>query len=160
MPSYKNDPGEEALQPFKDQSGFYTSAKRSKIMSRIKGKNTKPEILLRRALWKKGYRYRIHAKHLPGKPDISFKKYRLAIFIDGEFWHGYDWENRKHKIKRNREYWLPKIAQNIARDKKYTQQLEAAGWTVLRFWSKEIEKSLEYCLETIITHLGYYEQLQ
>ena len=91
------------------------------------------------------------------KPDISFKKYRLAVFIDGEFWHGYDWENRKNRIKTNRDYWIPKIERNMQRDRENDLKLEAAGWTVLRFWSKQVEKELDFCIENIIAHLGYYE---
>ncbi|GAL69593.1 very short patch repair endonuclease [Jejuia pallidilutea] len=89
---------------FNEASGFYTTKKRSNIMSRIRGKNTNPEMRFRRALWKAGVRYRVDSKLLPGKPDVSIKKYKLAIFIDGEFWHGYNWDQRKPKLKTNRKF--------------------------------------------------------
>ena len=156
MPSYNNKKSKK--QAFKDKSGFYTTPERSAIMSRIKGKDTKPEKKLRIALWRRGFRYRLHAKSLPGSPDLVFPKQRLAVFIDGEFWHGFNWEERKAKLKTNRDYWIPKIERNMARDEKNNLALERAGWTVIRFWSKEVEKDLEQCLETIAFHLGYYQE--
>ena len=93
---------------FNEASGFYTTKKRSKIMSKIRGKNTKPEMLFRKALWHKGVRYRVNSKKLPGKPDVSIQKYKLAIFIDGEFWHGYNWDEKKVCIKSNRDFWIQK----------------------------------------------------
>lgn len=128
---------------FNEASGFYTTKKRSKIMSKIRGKNTKPELLLRRALWAQGIRFRIDNKTLPGKPDISIKKYKLAIFIDGEFWHGYNWSERKKTIKTNREFWIPKIERNMQRDKEVLNQLNDLGFMVFRFWSKEITTDLQ-----------------
>lgn len=137
---------------FEESAGFYTTKKRSKIMSRIRGKNTKPELLLRKALWAKGVRYRLYNK-LPGKPDISIKKHKLAIFIDGEFWHGYNWSERKHTIKNNRRFWLPKIERNMQRDKEVNQQLYDLGYTVFRFWSKEIKTNLDKCINDIMVFL-------
>jgi DNA mismatch endonuclease (patch repair protein) len=148
----------DAPQPFQDGSGFYTTAKRSKTMARIRGKHTRPERALRQALWKMGYRYRLHAKQLPGHPDIAFPQYRLAIFVDGEFWHGFQWEQKKEQIKSNREYWIPKIERNMARDLRNTHLLECAGWIVLRFWSKEVEKNMPSCIEKILWHLGRNEE--
>lgn len=153
MASYKKKKG---LQAFKDQSGFYTTPQRSKIMSKIRGKDTKPEKLLRQGLWRRGFRYRIHARFLPGRPDIAFIKEKVAIFIDGEFWHGYEWEVRKNKLKTNREYWIPKIERNMERDRKNNLALEQAGWTVLRFWSKKVAQETEQCIEEVAFHLGYY----
>ncbi|WP_255572902.1 very short patch repair endonuclease [Hanstruepera marina] len=94
---------------FEESAGFYTTKKRSKMMSKIRGKNTKPELLFRKALWAKGIRYRVDSKQLPGKPDISIKKYKLAIFIDGEFWHGYNWQERKLVIKSNLGFGYQKL---------------------------------------------------
>ena len=91
---------------FNEQGGFYTTEKRSKLMGKIGGRDTKPELRLRKALWNKGVRYRVHNTQLPGKPDISIKKYKLAVFIDGEFWHGYNWPERKHDLKSNRGFWI------------------------------------------------------
>ncbi len=142
---------------FNEASGFYTTPQRSKIMSKIRGKNTKPELTFRKALWAAGYRYRIDYKKLIGKPDILLKKYKTAIFIDGEFWHGYKWEERKTKIKTNRAFWLLKIERNMQRDQEVNAALRNLGYTVFRFWQKEVEKSLEDCLNSVITHLKTYE---
>lgn len=133
--------------PKKDFSN--TPKQRSYTMSRIKGKNTKPELLLRKALWQEGLRYRLQKKGLPGRPDIVIGKYKLAIFVDGDFWHGFKWEERKPKLKTNRDYWIPKIEGNMARDEDNTQQLEYLGWTVLRFWEHEVKKTLPECLEKV-----------
>lgn len=104
-------------------------------MSKIRSKNTTPEIKLRKLLWNVGIRYRINYKELPGKPDIVINKYKLVIFVDGEFWHGYNWEEKRNKIKTNRDYWIPKIEKNRIRDAKNTRELEKLGYTVLRFWN-------------------------
>jgi DNA mismatch endonuclease (patch repair protein) len=135
---------------FNEASGFYTTKKRSKIMSRIRGKNTKPELLFRKALWAKGVRYRVNSKQLPGRPDVSIKKYKLAIFIDGEFWHGYDWGEKKDSIKSNRGFWMPKIERNMQRDKEVNQQLYDLGYTVFRFWEKEIKTDLDKCINDVL----------
>ncbi|MFD2725043.1 very short patch repair endonuclease [Hyunsoonleella rubra] len=138
---------------FNEESGFYTTKKRSKMMSKIRGKNTKPELIFRKALWKKGVRYRVDSKTLPGKPDVSIKKYRLAIFIDGEYWHGYNWNERKPKLKTNRGFWIPKIERNMQRDKEVNRQLEELGFTVFRFWSKEVINDLERCINDVLKYL-------
>lgn len=138
---------------FNEESGFYTTPQRSKIMSKIRGKDTKPELAFRKALWAAGYRYRIDYKKLIGKPDIVLKKYKTAIFIDGEFWHGFQWEERKKKIKSNREFWIPKIERNIQRDAEVNEKLKELGYSVFRFWQKEVDKNLEGCLDIIINHL-------
>ncbi|SHM85346.1 T/G mismatch-specific endonuclease [Cyclobacterium lianum] len=123
-------------------------------MSKIRGKDTKPEVALRKALWAKGIRYLKNYKKLNGNPDIYISKHRLAIFIDGEFWHGYKWAEKKEKIKSNKEYWIPKIERNMARDMDNNQQLEYLGITVLRFWEHEIKKDLEGCVKKVIGKLG------
>lgn len=115
-------------------------------MSRIRGINTKPEIALRKALWAMGYRYSLNVANLPGKPDIVLRKYKLVVFVDGEFWHGYKWRSKKPRIKTNREYWIAKIEGNIARDKKNNRMLKKQGFTVLRFWEQDIRKRLDTCL--------------
>ncbi len=143
---------------FNEESGFYTTPERSKIMGKIRGKNTKPELAFRKALWATGYRYRIDYKKLIGKPDILLKKYRTAIFIDGEFWHGHDWEERKHKIKANREFWIPKIERNIQRDREVNDGLENLGYTVFRFWESEVKKNLDECVKKVILHLRSFEK--
>ena len=115
-----------------------TKEQRRKNMQHIKCKNTSIEICLRKALWNAGIRYRKNVNKLPGKPDIVITKYNLAIFCDSEFWHGKDWNITKNKIKSNTSYWHNKIESNIARDKKITEELEKAGWIVLRFWGEDI----------------------
>lgn len=126
-----------------------TPEQRRKNMQAIKSKETKEEILLAKALWNMGYRYRKNNKKIFGKPDISFSKYKIAIFVDGEFFHGKDWENQKNRIKTNRDYWIPKIERNIQRDKEVTEYLLSNNWKVIRFWSKEVKKNLSSCLELI-----------
>jgi DNA mismatch endonuclease (patch repair protein) len=138
---------------FNEESGFYTTPERSQIMGKIRGKNTKPELAFRKALWAAGYRYRIDYKKLIGKPDILLKKYKTAIFIDGEFWHGHNWDDRKHKIKTNREFWIPKIERNIQRDHEVNTELKAQGYTVFRFWERDVHKKLPECLKTVLNHL-------
>ncbi len=138
---------------FNEESGFYTTPERSKIMGRIRGKNTKPELAFRKALWAAGYRYRIDYKKLIGRPDILLKKYKTAIFIDGEFWHGYQWKERKAKLKSNREFWIAKIERNMQRDREVNAALKELGYTVFRFWQKEVDKNLEECLHSVIEHL-------
>jgi DNA mismatch endonuclease (patch repair protein) len=142
---------------FNEESGFYTTPERSRIMSKIRGKNTKPELAFRKALYAAGYRYRIDYKKLIGKPDIVLKKYRTVIFIDGEYWHGRNWEERKPKIKTNREFWVAKFERNIQRDKEVNAELKRLGYTVFRFWETEVKKELESCIEKVIQHLKVVE---
>ncbi|OWW26889.1 very short patch repair endonuclease [Zobellia sp. OII3] len=150
----KDYPKERIKVPrFNEESGFYTTAKRSKIMSKIKGKNTKPELAFRKALYAAGYRYRVDYKKLIGKPDIALKKYKTVIFIDGEYWHGYNWEERKPKVKTNREFWIAKIERNIQRDEEVNVELERLGYKVFRFWETEIKKELDRCLGAVLQHL-------
>lgn len=127
----------------------HTSEQRSKNMSAIKSKGTKDEVRLAKALWHLGYRYRKNNKTVFGKPDITFKKHKLAIFVDSEFFHGKDWETEKHRIKSNQEFWHKKIERNIERDKEVNQYLFLNDWIVLRFWSKEVKNNLVNCIEEI-----------
>lgn len=116
----------------------------SRLASEIKKKNrsrdTKAELLLRRELWRRGLRYRLHDARLPGKPDIIFVKARVAVFVDGDFWHGRNWPSRKAKLARgaNAPYWLAKIEANIKRDRRRTRELQRMGWTVLRVWETDV----------------------
>ena len=126
-----------------------TPEQRHKNMSHIRSKNTSIEVLLRKALWHEDIRYRKNLKTLPGKPDIAITKYKIAIFCDGEFWHGKNWETRKNTIISNREYWLPKIERNIIRDNKNDKELENMGWVVFRFRGNEINKNLVDCVNEI-----------
>ena len=127
-----------------------TKEQRSKTMSRIRSKDTKAEVLLRKALYHEGYRYRKNYKELPGKPDIVLTKYKLAIFCDGEFFHGKDFDTKK-PVDENRDYWDKKIRRNMERDQEVNQMLAEAGWRVLRFWNKEIIKDIDNCLRVIRT---------
>ncbi|MCJ7465484.1 MAG: very short patch repair endonuclease [Maribacter sp.] len=138
---------------FSEEAGFYTTPERSKIMGKIRGKNTKPELAFRKALYAAGYRYRIDYKKLPGKPDIAMHKYKTAIFIDGEYWHGHNWEERKPNVKTNRVFWIAKIERNMQRDQEVNTALNKLGYTVFRFWEKEIHKELDCCLQKVISHL-------
>jgi len=136
---------------FEEQAGFVTTKQRSKIMSKIRGKNSIPELLLRRALWAKNIRYRIHRKDLVGRPDIVIEKYKLAIFVDGDFWHGYEWHKRKPKT--NESFWIPKIERNMQRDLFANLALEEMGYTVMRFWEHEVEKNLKACVNQVMLYL-------
>ena len=128
-----------------------TAAQRHKNMKNIKSKDTVIEVTLRKALWKKGYRYRKNYKKLAGKPDIAITKYKIAIFCDSEFFHGKDWENLKEQLERgnNSAFWIQKISRNMERDEEVNRQLQSEGWTVIRFWGKDIIKDLDGCIKTI-----------
>jgi DNA mismatch endonuclease, patch repair protein len=126
---------------FNEESGFYTTPQRSELMSHIRSKNSKPEVALRKALWHFGYRYCCHDRRLPGKPDLVFTKQKIALFVDGDFWHGYDWRHKKEKIKSNAAFWIPKIERNMQRDREVNAQLEALGWRVVRIWEHELKKA-------------------
>ncbi|MDE3742275.1 very short patch repair endonuclease [Maribacter polysaccharolyticus] len=150
----KNYPEERIKVPrFNEESGFYTTPERSKIMGKIRGKNTKPELAFRKALWASGYRYRIDSKKLIGRPDIVLNRYKTVVFIDGEFWHGYHWEERKGKLKSNKAFWIAKIERNMQRDKEVNTELKKLGYTVFRFWDKQIKVDLEGCLQQVLDHL-------
>jgi len=115
-------------------------------------KDTKPEATLRKLLWSCGYRYHKDVASLPGRPDLVFASARVAVFCDGDFWHGRDWQTRRRKLEggHNARYWVAKIARNMERDRVATQNLEAAGWTVLRLWETDILKGPEAALERVI----------
>lgn len=127
----------------------HTPSQRSKNMRAIKSTGTKDEIRLAKALWHLGYRYRKNNKTVFGKPDLTFKKYRIAIFIDSEFFHGKDWKTEKLHIKSNQEFWHKKIERNRDRDNEINQFLQQNDWTVIRFWSKDIKNNLNFCIEKI-----------
>ena len=124
-----------------DRVDRLTPEQRRKCMQANKSKGTKPELLLAKALWQLGFRYRKNSKAVFGKPDFSSKKYRIAVFVDGEFWHGKDWEKRKSSIRSNREFWVAKIERNMRRDEEVTSRLKAEGWTVFRFWGQDVMKN-------------------
>ena len=128
-----------------------TKEQRHRNMVNIKSKNTSIEIKLAKALWHKGYRYRKNYKELPGKPDIVITKYKIAIFCDGEFFHGKDWEVLKPRLEKsnNSEFWISKITRNRERDDEVNKQLLYLGWTVVRFWGKEIQQNVDECVKVI-----------
>lgn len=127
-------------------------------MSKIKSKETKPEQKLRKVLWNLGIRYRKNVKKLPGSPDIVISKYKLLIFVDGAFWHGYNWEEKKRKIKSNRDFWIPKIERNIQRDKQNNDLLINEGWKVLRFWDFQIKNEFGKSLYQILDYIENFEK--
>lgn len=126
-----------------------TKEQRTKNMRAVKSTGSKIEVALAKVLFSKGYRYRKNDKTVFGKPDLTFKKYKIAIFVDSEFWHGKDWEIHKHDHKTNQEFWYKKIERNIERDKEVNRELKKQNWTVLRFWGKQIEKDLLNCVQII-----------
>ena len=126
-----------------------TKEQRHKNMVAVKSKNSLIEITLGKAMWAKGLRYRKNDKSVFGKPDFTFKGKKVAVFCDSEFWHGKNWEIHKHDHKSNQDFWLQKIERNIQRDLEVNQELEKQGWTVLRFWGKDIQQSIENCVSII-----------
>lgn len=124
---------------------------RHRNMKNIKASDTSIEIILRKALWKKGYRYRKNYKELPGKHDIEITKYKIAVFCDSEFFHGKDWEILKPQLERgkNADFWINKISKNISRDEEVNKRLNYLGWTVIRFLGKDISKHPNECVQVI-----------
>jgi len=120
-------------------------------MRHIRSKDTSIELQLRKALWEKGIRYRKNCKDLPGKPDIAITKYKIAIFCDGEFFHGKDWETLKPRLEKstNSDFWISKISRNRERDDNINKELLFKGWTVIRFWGKDISKHTDECVRVI-----------
>ena len=128
---------------------FRVSAKRSDLMRKIRSDKTTPEIILQKALRKEKIEFRKNCSVITGKPDIVILDKKLAVFVDGEFWHGYRWKQKKKKIKDNQDYWIPKIERNIARDRNNNRKLRKAGWQVIRFWQQQLTKDLPKCMQKI-----------
>ncbi len=120
-----------------------------KSMQSNKSSDTVPESLLAKTLFSRGHRYRKNDKTIFGKPDLTFKAIKLAVFVDGEFWHGKNWTERKYDHKTNAEFWIKKIERNIERDKEVNNELIKSGWTIMRFWAKEVQKNLLNCVMQI-----------
>lgn len=118
-------------------------------MKQVKNKGSKIEVMLMKELWSRGLHYRKNVNNIYGKPDIVFIGKKVVVFCDSEFWHGYNWEKRKHDFKSHQEFWIPKIERNMERDIEVTERLEADGWTVLRFWGNEIKKNLKECADKV-----------
>ncbi len=123
-----------------------TKEQRRKNMQAVKSRGSKIESMLAKEMWKRGLRYRKNNKTVFGKPDFTFKKFKIAIFVDGEFWHGKDWEIKKHDHKSNHDFWYTKIERNIKRDEEVNSFLLNEGWTLLRFWGQDIKKDLLNCI--------------
>lgn len=128
-----------------------TKEQRHKNMSHIRSKDTSIEVKLRKALRKEGFRYRKNMKSLPGRPDIVLTKYKIAIFCDSEFFHGKDWEDLQVQLKKgkNADFWIEKISRNRERDEEINKRLLFMGWTVLRFWGKDIKKDVGQCVKVV-----------
>lgn len=138
---------------FKKELGFTTTGNRSALMSKIHSKGTLAEKMFRLYLWSKGFRYRINDKKLPGSPDIVIRKSKVIVFIDGEFWHGYNWEEKKRKIKSNRGFWIPKIERNMQRDSENNKKLKQLGYKVFRFWEHQIKANIEGSANKVISFI-------
>jgi DNA mismatch endonuclease (patch repair protein) len=141
-----------------------TPEQRSKCMSHIRSSDTKPEVFFRKALWKWGIRYRKNVKNLFGKPDIAIKKYKLVIFIDGDFWHGNDWQERHFSSQEEllvsySDFWQRKIRRNIERDKEVNEYYQTNGWIILRFWATDIKKDLSGCIIKTIETINYLKNI-
>ena len=122
-------------------------ANRGKVMSTIRSRDTAPELVLRRGMWRHGMKgYRCHVRNLPGSPDVAFARFRLAIFVDGAFWHGHPEFVRSNAT----EYWRRKIARNVARDREVESRLREMNWRIIRFWDFEVTASCDSCLERIV----------
>ena len=118
-------------------------------MRQVKNKDSDIEICLRKELWQRGIRYRKNVRRVYGNPDIAIIGLKVAVFCDSEFWHGYNWDERKKDFKSNQDFWIPKIERNIERDKEVNEKLKSEGWLVLRFWGKEIKKETKKCADRI-----------
>ena len=127
----------------------HTPEQRRKNMQAVKNKDSQIELLLRQKLWSRGLRYRKNMNRIYGKPDIVFIGKKIAVFCDSEFWHGYNWDERKKDFKSHQEFWIPKIERNMERDAEVTAKLESEGWTVIRFWGNEIKKNTAQCADII-----------
>ena len=130
-----------------------TKAQRSRNMARIRSKDSKAEVLLRKALWHLGFRYRKNYRKLPGTPDIVLTRQKIAIFVDGDFWHAKGHETHPgEQVSSRKNFWRKKLSRNVERDKEVNDALTQEGWLVLRFWESEIHKNLENCVESV---MGY-----
>ncbi len=127
----------------------HTPEQRRKNMQAVKNKDSKIELMLRKELWARGLHYRKNDKTVFGHPDLTFKGKKIAVFVDSEFWHGFDWENRKSDFKSHQEFWIPKIERNMQRDTEVNEKLKSKGWTVIRFWGKDIKADVSACADRV-----------
>ena len=126
-----------------------TQEQRRRNMQAIRSKGTKMEVALAKAMFALGHRYRKNNTKVFGKPDLTFKRYKIAVFVDSEYFHGRDWDINKHRIKTNKQFWWNKIETNMKRDIEVNLQLKKQGWKILRFWSQEVNKNLRTCTRKI-----------
>ena len=132
----------------------HTKAQRRRNMQRIRSKDTKPEVMLRKALWQHGIRYRKNYNKLPGSPDIVLTRQKIAIFVDGDFWHArYHKDCPGEQIGSNQEYWKKKLTRNVERDAEVNDELTEMGWLVLRFWESDIKRDIEGCLNIVLEYI-------
>ena len=127
----------------------HTPEQRRRNMQAVKNKDSKIEVMLRKELWARGLHYRKNDKTVFGHPDLTFKCKKIAVFVDSEFWHGYDWGNRKDDFKSHQEFWIPKIERNMQRDIEVNEKLKSDGWKVIRFWGKDIKKDVAACADIV-----------
>ncbi|MFN3521536.1 MAG: very short patch repair endonuclease [Phenylobacterium sp.] len=152
MKSDPSAPAPEAGEGGASSTDVFTAEQRSAVMRRVKGRNTSPELVVRRLLWKLGARYRLNRSDLPGSPDIVLPGRKLAIFVHGCFWHGHDCPRGARVPKANRDYWIAKVARNRARDERAEQALAASGWRVETVWECQMKdrQALESRLAALI----------
>ncbi|WP_244869338.1 very short patch repair endonuclease [Selenomonas bovis] len=130
-----------------------TKEQRRKAMSRNRAKDTRPEVRLRKALYHQRLRYRKNYRKLPGTPDIALTRQKIAIFVDGDFWHARGHETHPgEQVTTNKEYWVKHLSRNVERDREVTDTLTEQGWLVLRFWESDIKRNLEACVNTILAY--------
>lgn len=132
---------------------IWSKQKRSEVMSRIRGKNTKPEMILRSELFRQGFRFRVHRVDLPGKPDIVLAKYQTVIFVNGCFWHFHKHCREGRIPSTNSKFWKEKLEKNITKDEKHIEALKIAGWKVFVTWECEIEKNFEITVNNLINDI-------
>ena len=130
-----------------------TKEQRRKAMSRNRAKDTRPDVRLRKALYHQRLRYRKNYRKLPGTPDIALTRQKIAIFVDGDFWHARGHETHPgEQVTTNKEYWVKHLSRNVERDREVTDTLTEQGWLVLRFWESDIKRNLEACVNTILAY--------
>jgi len=137
---------------------IWSKQKRSEVMSKIRSKNTKPERILRSELFKKGFRFRIHQKKLAGKPDIVLPKYKVAVFVNGCFWHNHQDCKEGRIPSTNSNFWSKKLQRNVIRDKLNIKELRQNGWKVLIIWECEIERNLDQILKKLIANISKHSE--
>lgn len=136
-----------------DSSDIYSKEKRSELMSKVKSRDTKPELLVRSWLHRKGFRFRLHRDDLPGRPDLVLPKYKTAIFVHGCFWHQHPGCKKATIPKNNRAFWRKKLTRNIERDKENIQELENQGWKVIIIWECAIKNDLDSLMKAVQAEL-------